>query len=174
MCTWWILKSFGEYKHQNSNCFKKRHVQCMSQGWTICLAYTSGSHTFIGKHEKELDEKDLFVSLCETCLNFVSTLHQRATSAIWISHKKYQILILFWLFEWQIVLIRVQSNGLQWKTCVYLKAFRMVKHVTFQDFSGILVFENFLSIYLFKVNNGKTRIICQICSKLTIKKLRRY
>ena len=61
-----------------------------------------------------------------------------------ISHKKYQILIVLWLFEWQIVLIRAQSNCLPWTTCVFLKAFWMVKHVTFRDFSAILVFENFL------------------------------
>ena len=74
-------------------------------------------------------------------------------------------------------LIRVHSNGLRWKTCVLLKAFLKVKHVTVADFSGILVFENFLEgpiQYLlvqsqqwrhqnnepnmFKVNNKETRM----------------
>ena len=74
-------------------------------------------------------------------------------------------------------LIRVHSNGLRWKICVLLKAFLKVKHVTVADFSGILVFENFLEgpiQYLlvqsqqwrhqnnepnmFKVNNKKTRM----------------
>ena len=62
MCSWWILKSFGDYKHIKTQIAPKRRVQCMPQGRTICLAYTSGSQTFIRKHEKELDEKD-FISV---------------------------------------------------------------------------------------------------------------
>ena len=106
----------------------------------------------------------------------VLTVYQRATSAIRISHKKYQILIVFWLFERQIVFIRIQSNALRWKTYVFLKVFPMAKHVTFPDFPGILVFEYLLkgSIQyllvqiqqlknqnnvsnMFKVNNKETR-----------------
>ena len=74
----------------------------------------------------------------------VLTVYQRATSAIWVNHKKYQILLMLWLLEWQIVLIWVQFNSLRWKTCIFLKAFRMANHVIFSDFSGILLFENFL------------------------------
>ena len=73
----------------------------------------------------------------------VLTVYERATSTIWISHKN-QILIVLWLFEWEIVLIWIHSNSLHWKTFPFLKAFRMVKHVPFPDFSGILVFQNFI------------------------------
>ena len=132
--------------------------------------------------------------------------------------------------ESQVVLIRVKSSALLWKTFMLIKAFWMVKHVTFPDFSGnfqkgpiqyslvqsqqwkhqnnvsnmfivnitetrwrycpssvvfiVVSFEHILhtsdiaivgfekvNIHLFKVNNGDTRIMYQICSKLTIKKL---
>ena len=53
-------------------------MQCMSQGWTVCLVYTSGSDTFIGKHEKKLDER---IYLCNFAKH-VLTVYQRATSAI--------------------------------------------------------------------------------------------
>ena len=43
------------------------------------------------------------------------------------------------------VLIRVQLNGLLWKTCELEKVNWMVKHMNFPDFSGILVFWNFLN-----------------------------
>ena len=52
---------------------------------------------------------------------------------------------LYGLSEWQVVLIRVQPNDLLWETCMLVKAFWMVTHATFPDFSGILVFENFLN-----------------------------
>ena len=95
-----------EKKLQLLQLLKKMHVQCMLQNWTMCLAL--GSQTFIGKHEKESDVKDLFGSFCKTCLN----VYERAISAIWIIHKKYQILIVFWLCEWKIVLIQVKPSGL--------------------------------------------------------------
>ena len=67
---------------------------------------------------------------------------------LYFSHKKYQILIIsnsyYGLSEWQAVLIRVQSIGLLWKPCVLVKAFWVVKHVTFPVFSGVLVFGNLL------------------------------
>ena len=51
----------------------------------------------------------------------------------------------------------------------------LVKHATFPGFSGILVLENFVkvpsNIYLFEFSNGDTRIMYQICSKLTLKKI---
>ena len=34
--------------------------------------------------------------------------------------------------------------------------------------------EDMLSICMFKVNYGKTRVVCEICSKLTIKTPGRY
>ena len=78
------------------------------------------------------------------------------------------------MFERKIVLIRVQSNGFRWKTCVFLKAFCMTRHVTFPDFAGIRPFKFSWkvpsSICLFKGNSENTRITCQICSKSTIKK----
>ena len=81
------------------------------------------------------------------------------------------------LSEWQVVLIRVKTNGLLWKTCVLVKAFWMVKkHVTFPGFYFLETSWKVPSnIHLFKVNNGDTSIMCQICSELTLKKLgRRY
>ena len=80
------------------------------------------------------------IYLCKFA-KLVLTVYRRAVSAIRnkeISNSYYG------LPEWQIVLSRVQSNGLLWKTCVLVKAFWMVKHVTFPDFSGILVFGNFV------------------------------
>ena len=71
-------KDFGNYNHIKTQIVpQKRHVQCMSQGCTICLVYTSDSHTFIGKHEKELDENDL----CKFAKHAL-TVYGRAISAI--------------------------------------------------------------------------------------------
>ena len=140
-----------EKKLQLLQLLKKMHVQCMLQNWTMCLAL--GSQTFIGKHEKESDVKDLFGSFCKTCLN----VYERAISAIWIIHKKYQILIVFWLCEWKIVLIRLKPSALHWKICVFLSTFWMAKLKTFPHFSGVLILLS-SSIYLFKFKNTKTRM----------------
>ena len=126
-----LWKDFGDCKY-----IKTRAMCNACTKAEQYLLYTLDSHTLIGKHEKELDEKDSFVQLCKLCLNCVSNSN--------INHKKYQITIAPWLFGWQIDLIWVQSNGLPWTTCVFLKAVRMVKHVTFLFFSAILLFENIL------------------------------
>ena len=67
-------------------------------------------------------------------------------------HKKYQILIVFWLCEWKIVLIRLKPSALHWKICVFLSTFWMAKLKTFPDFSGVLILLP-SSIYLFKFND---------------------
>ena len=161
------------------------------------------------------------IYLCKFA-KLVLTVYRRAISAI------RNIKFLLW-FVW--VTSCFNSGTIQWSPLenVLVKAFWMVKHVTFPDFSGIsfwklpershpiftcskstmetlcsqlalkklgwrywprpvvfivVSFEHILhtsgvsivgfekvNIHLFKVNYGDTRIMYQICSKLTIKKL---
>ena len=54
---------FHFFEKVNKGQLKMESVQ---YDWTICLTYTSDSYTFIGKHENELDEKDL---ICVTLQN---------------------------------------------------------------------------------------------------------
>ena len=49
-------KDFGDCKH-----IKTRAMCSACPKAEQCLLYTSDSHTFIGKDEKEQDEKDSFV-----------------------------------------------------------------------------------------------------------------
>ena len=49
-------KDFGDYKHIKTSAMCNGCLKAKQ-----CLLYTSGSHKFIGKDEKELDEEDLFV-----------------------------------------------------------------------------------------------------------------
>ena len=51
-----FCKDFGGYKHIKTSAMCSACPKAEQ-----CLLYTSDSHTFIGKDEKELGEKDLFV-----------------------------------------------------------------------------------------------------------------
>ena len=109
------------------------------------------------------------IYLCKFA-KFVLTAYRKAISAI------RNIKFLLW-FVW--VTSCFNSGTIQWSP---LKNLRVGKSLLngqeardFPDFSGILLFGNFLkgpsNIHLFKVNNGNTRIMCQICWELTLKKL---
>ena len=105
--------------------------------------------------------------LCKLA-NLVLAVHRRVISAI-------RDIKLFLWFVW--VTSCFNSGKIQWSPLKLLRvgAFWMVKHVTFPDFSGISFLETSWkvpsNIHLFKVNNGDTRIMYQICSRLTLKKL---
>ena len=64
-------------------------------------------------------------------------------------------------------------DKLGWRYWPRSAAFIVVsfEHILHTSCVSIVGFEE-VNIHLFKVNNGDTRIIYQICSKLTIKKLR--
>ena len=120
-----------------------------TQGKRYILARNSGK-SFPKKHYKPcIDGKDLFVLVSETFFKCVSKSKvETSWPKIWnelvinISHNIYQILtaLVVWVI---IVLIRVQSYGLWWKASAFLKALWLTR-VTFPDFTGIPVFENFL------------------------------
>ena len=103
------------------------------------------------------------IYLCKFA-KLVLTVYRRAISAI----RNIKFLCFFWV-------TRCFKNGLLWKICVLLKAFWMVKHVAFPDFSGNPVFWNLLkgpiqySLVLSQYWRHRNNV--RNMSKLTIKKL---
>ena len=68
--------NFGDSKHIKTQISPKKSMSNACSKPEQCL-YTSDSHTLIGKHEQELDEKDF----CKFA-KLVSTTYRRAISAI--------------------------------------------------------------------------------------------
>ena len=101
----------------------------------------------------------------KTCINCVSKINN--------SHKKYQILIMVCLSE-----KCFNSDTIQWSPLKYLRVVESLLNGQACDFSRFFWEYSFWklprtshipSTHLFKVN---TRIMYEICSKLTLKKLR--
>ena len=63
----WIFplfwKDFGDFKHNKTRIAPEQGMCSACPKAEQCLVYTFGLHTLIGKHEKELDEKNLCVNL---------------------------------------------------------------------------------------------------------------
>ena len=90
------MEGFGEYKHIKTQIAPNRacamHVPRLNNMFSIY----SDSYTFIGKHEKELDEKDLIcVTLQNMSIICIKEQHQPYESAT----RNKKILIVFWLSD---------------------------------------------------------------------------
>ena len=103
--------------------------------------------------------------------NLVLTVYRRATSAI------RNIKLLLWFV---LVTSCFNLGKIQWSPLKILRVGESLLNGQACDFSRFFLDSSFRklpesshppSIHLFKVNNGDTRIMYQICSQLTLKKL---